>query len=79
MLTDAEQKFLLGLHTFGCPKATPSKKLTAAIQADDSSPAGGWETSAPKTIVGTSETKGMPLVMDAFLKNCIAPSDLINT
>jgi len=73
MLTDAEQKFLLGLHTFGCSKTTPSKKLTAAIQADDSSPAGGWETSAPKTIVGTSETKGMPLVMDAFSRTVLRP------
>jgi len=64
---------LLNVGDFGCSKTTPSKKLTAAIQADDSSPAGGWETSAPKTIVGTSETKCMPLVMDAFSRTVLRP------
>jgi len=34
-----------------------NKKLTATMKAEESSPAVGWITSAPKMIAGTSKTK----------------------
>ena len=49
------------------------KKLTAAIDADESSPATGWVTSAPKMIVGTSETKGIPLGSKALSSTVFRP------
>lgn len=38
------------------------KKETAAIEADESSPGGGWVTSAPNIIVGLSVTRGIRLL-----------------
>jgi hypothetical protein len=38
-------------------------KLTAAIEGWMSSPGEGWDTSAPKIIVGTRPTTGTSLVM----------------
>jgi len=34
-----------------------NKKLTATMKAEESSPAVGWITPAPKMIAGTSKTK----------------------
>jgi len=50
-----------------------NKKLTAAIEAKESSPAVGWVTSAPKMIVGTSKTKGIPLGTKARSSTVFCP------
>jgi hypothetical protein len=50
-----------------------NKKLTAAMKADESSPAVGWITSAPKMIAGTSKTKGIPLGTKARSSTVFCP------
>ena len=48
-------------------------KLTTAIDDAESSPGGGCVTSAPKMIVGTSDTNGMPFRTKAFSRTVLRP------